>query len=174
MNQEKFKLTDEDFSLLLPGKVITIGKSQVPIKPLGIADLKFIFQRLASIWAVLSDKGITTANYNQEDNLFTLVEVIMDKAPDVLADASGIEVGDLQRLPLVVNVKILTEVLKINIESQEGLEKNLNELAGMIQELRVGAVGETPSTDQGSELSSRGSSKVVTRGPKSRSTRRAK
>lgn len=175
-NDSKVSLSEEDFELLLPGKTITVGQSEIVIKPLGTEMLKLMFQRLGAIAETLKEAGISFKNYNKEDKLFQLVEIIMDKAPSILSDASTIALADLQRLPLLANVQILTEVLEINIESQEGLEKNLHVLADMIGRLKAGALGaeEPLPAEQVSAQSSKGSLKKDTLGKKSKHTRQAK
>jgi len=174
-DNSKISLSEEDFELLLPGKIITVGKSEIVIKPLGTEMLKLMFQRLGAIAGTLKEAGITFKNYNKEDQLFKLVEVIMDKAPSLLSDASNIEIADLQRLPVMTNVQILTDVLEINIESQEGLEKNLHVLAGMIGRLKAVTLdGELPPAEEVSAQSSKGLLKKATLGKKSKGTRRVK
>jgi len=167
MSEQKTKLTDEDFKLLLPSRLISVGNSKIEITPLGIAELKSILQRVNLISADLAAATIDGENYMEADKLFKLVEIIMDKAPDILSDASKIAVEDLLRLPLAPNVEILRSVLEINIESQEGLEKNLSRLAEMIGQLR-GAESPPPTT-QDLGHSAKGSSKKGTRGKKSKS-----
>lgn len=172
---DKISLSEQDFELLLPGKTITVGTSEIVIKPLGMERLKLMFQRLGTIAETLKAEGITFKNYNKEDKLLKLVEVIMDKAPDLLSDASNIKLADLQRLPVMINVRILTDVLELNIESQEGLEKNLHVLAGMIGRLKAGALGtEPPPAKEASVQSSKDLLKRVTPGKKSKGTRRVK
>jgi hypothetical protein len=174
MNEDKFRLTDEDFALLLPTEVVTVGKSLVPVAPLGIADLQILVQKLSAIHSDLVEAGITLKNYSDESKLLPLVDIIMGKAPTILSDASGIAVEDLRRLPLTSTVKIASEVLRINVKSQEGLEKNLSSLADMIARIQSGAVGKTAPTGQGSVSPSKGSSKQGTRGKQSKGTRQVK
>lgn len=169
---QKIRLSEEDFDLLLPGKVITIGKSQVTIKPLSIEELKDALRRLNAIGGVLTDANVTMANYSEGPALFKLVEIVLDKAPELLSDVSNIAVEDLLRLPLVTNTTILNTVLEINIESQQGLEKNLQSLADMIGLLQSGSLGEKPVPEaQVPVTSSSDLSKKGTLGKKSKRTR---
>lgn len=175
IESSKVSLSEEDFNLLLPGKAIIVGRSEIIIRPLGIERLKLMLARLGAIASTLSDAGITFKNYNKEDNLFKVVAIVLEKAPDLLSDVSTINVVDLRRLPLMANVQILSDVLEINIESQEGLEKNLNVLADMIGRLRAGALGvEPPPAEPVSVPSSKDSLKKDTHGKKSKHTRQVK
>jgi hypothetical protein len=170
---QKIRLSEEDFELLLPGKVITIGKSQVTIKPLSIEKLKDALRRLNAIGGVLTDAGVTMANYSEGTTLFKMVEIILEKAPELLSDVSNIALEDLLRLPLVTNTAILNTVLEINIESQQGLEKNLQSLVDMIGLLQSGSLGEKPVPEAPvQEASSNDSLKKGTPGKKSKRTRR--
>jgi len=133
---EKARLTDADFELLLPGSPLTIGKTDIVIRPLGIGELKDILARVNVIGSGLRDEGITASNYTEAEQILKLVTLIMDKAPAILSDAAKIALEDLVRLPLAINAQILEKVLEVNIESQEGLEKNLQRLADMIGRIR--------------------------------------
>ena len=129
------RLSDEDFELLLPSKVITVGKSKITVRPLGFMATKEMADQFSAILADLISAGISFKNYTEPDKLLELVRITMDTSPTLLADMSGIAVEDLERLLLSTNVEIFTQVLELNIESQEGLEKNLQSLTGIIQRL---------------------------------------
>jgi hypothetical protein len=156
---QRIRLSDKDFALLLPSKVITVGESKITVYPLGLKAMKEMVDRLADIIADITSAGITFKNYTEPDKLVELVRLVMDTSPTLLADMSGIAMEDLERLLLATNVEIFTQVLQLNIESQEGLEKNLKSLTGMIQIL-TGPSTAKPTPDLG-KLSKHLSQKVT-------------
>lgn len=164
MSDEVKRLTDDDWDLLLPEKSITLGKTLYPIKPMGLEVLASVVADVKTIQSDLKEAGVTLENYSDIDRLVFMTSAILENVPQALQKASGLHIEDLKRLPLNIVVKVLGTVLDINIESHEGLEKNLLDLAEKINKV----------TDTGLGMSSNSSSGQATSGKKSKSTRLAK
>lgn len=125
------KLTDKDWALLLPGESVKLGKQDLHIVPLNLDALKGVSMRLGHVVKSLGNRKITFDNCMKE-KLSDLAEVLLSEAPDILAAASGLETGDLKKLPAFKLVEILDVVLRVNASSKEGFEKNLKSLVAAI------------------------------------------
>jgi hypothetical protein len=129
------KLDATDWEILLPGKVITLGKTQIEIKPLGFEKLASILRRITEFVPKFVMQGITLDNYTEQGNLVKLTQLLMTDLPDILAEVCDLDKEDLLRLPLAPVVEILKTVIEVNVESQENLEKNLLGLGEAIGKL---------------------------------------
>lgn len=117
---------------LFPGKAITLGTGSVEIKPLSIVTLASVVRKVKNIGPILLDRGVTWENYNEPQNLFTIVEVIMDNVPHLMEELTDIDIEDVKQLPLEALVSLLAGVIDVNIQSKESLEKNFESLAGKL------------------------------------------
>ena len=136
---KKVKLTDSDWDLLLPGKVVTLGNTILDVKPLGLEDLGSIIRRVSTIRDDLSKSGLTLENYSKGEGLMKLTTILVEKIPDVLSDATGVAVEDIRKLPLTMTMSLLSAVIEVNLQSQEGLLKNFETLAENVTTL-VGSI----------------------------------
>ena len=117
---------------LFPGKNIPLGTGSVEIKPLSIVTLVSVIRKVKAIGPILLEKGVTWENYNDPQNLFTIVEVIMENVPQLMEELTDIDIEDVKQLPLEALVSLLTGVIDVNIQSKESLEKNFESLAGKL------------------------------------------
>lgn len=117
---------------LFPGKNIPLGTGSVEIKPLSIVTLVYVIRKVKAIGPILFEKGVTWENYNDPQNLFTIVEVIMENVPQLMEELTDIDIEDVKQLPLEALVSLLTGVIDVNIQSKESLEKNFESLAGKL------------------------------------------
>lgn len=122
-----------DWDSLFPGDTVTIGSSQVVIKPLGIFALATIAKQLKGFTAVVGAEGVTWDNYGQPESIIKLSSILLEQFPSVLAEASNIEEEDLVRLPIEHIIAIVDKVLEVNLKSRENLEKNFQSLAMKFQ-----------------------------------------
>ena len=121
-----------NFDSLFPGKAIQLGTGSVEIKPLSIVTLASVVRKVKGIGPILEEKGVTWENYNDPQNLFTIVEVIMDNVPALMEELTDIDIEDIKQLPLEALVSLLTGVIDVNVQSKERLEKNFESLAGKL------------------------------------------
>ena len=117
---------------LFPGKAIALDTGSVEIKPLSIVTLASVVRKVKGIGPILVEKGVTWENYNDPQNLFVIVEVIMDNIPSLMEELTDIDIDDIKLLPLEALVILLTGVIDVNIQSKESLEKNFESLAGKL------------------------------------------
>lgn len=117
-----------DFDELFPGDDLTIGNAVVVIQPLGLEQIASISKRIKGIGKILSEEGVTWENYAEKSSLFKIAVVILDSFPDVLEEASNIDIADLKRLPLECIAKIVNKVIEVNLKSRDDLVKNFKSL----------------------------------------------
>lgn len=118
---------------LFPGKAVKLGENcTVDLKPLSIVTLASVVRQVKSIGPILVDKGVTWDNYNQPQNLFTIVEIIMESVPMLMEQITDIDIDELKQYPLEAIVSLLAGVIDVNIQSKESLEKNFESLAGKL------------------------------------------
>ena len=113
-----------NFDTLFPGEVLTIGSSTLMIRPLNIKQISTIMKQLDAVTQRISQQGITFENYNIPANLFKIAIAIMEDAPEVLAEASDVELEDLLALPLDMIIVLLETVVQVNLKSKDDLVKN--------------------------------------------------
>lgn len=132
----KQKLTI-DLKSLFPGETVKIGDQSVYIQPLGLKQLAVISTKLKGILSIFSESGITLENYNEPQNLMMMAAILLNQFPEVLEEASNIEIESLEALPLELIIEILNAVIDVNLKSKEGLEGNFKSLMGKFDLLQA-------------------------------------
>jgi hypothetical protein len=117
-----------DFDELFPGDNLTIGKSTVIISPLNITQIAILSKKIKGIGNLLSKEGVTWENYSEQSSLFKIAVILLDTFPDVLEEASNIDINDIKKLPLEAIVEIITKVIEVNLKSKDTLTKNFKSL----------------------------------------------
>lgn len=144
MAKEKQRL-QLDLEELFPGDTLKIGNSTVIIQPLGTGQLAIVGKKIKTVIESLKDKGVTFDNYNEPENVLILADVIMEDAPDLLAEAANIDVEDLKLLPIPVTVQILDKVIEVNMKSKDSLMGNFKSLMGRFSQKKADSKPEKKS-----------------------------
>jgi hypothetical protein len=134
--RQRTKLGDSDWTSLFPVKQYTIGTTSLDISPLSIQELSGVLDKLSNISNKIQsdlinnelDEGVAKSSVT----VINLVKIIMSESPDILSDISGLDVEDVQSLPLDKALELFNFCLDVNIESQEGLLKNFDGLTSRI------------------------------------------
>ena len=142
MTQKKEQRLNIEWDEIFPGEELDVAGCKVQIVPLGIKQRAQCTMRLRTLGTELAESGVTWENYSDPSSLISLTSVILEKCPDLLAEASSIAQEDIERLPLEYAVLILEKVIAVNTKSKSVLEKNFGSLAGTIAALM------TPSTSE--------------------------
>ncbi len=129
MPRQKLNLNLEE---LFPGDTLDIGNQTIHIRPLGVQQLAIIAKKLKGAGKLLAKDGINWENYSQPDNIISIATLLLDQFPEVLEEASNIDVKDLQKLPLESILPIINKVIDVNLESKESLSKNFQNLISKI------------------------------------------
>ena len=130
MKKQKLNL---DLEALFPGSALTIGNESVIIRPLNIEQLAILSKKVSGLSSILTEKKITMENFNTPENLFKLAVIALDNVPDVLEEASNVDIESLKQLPLTIIVQIIEKIISENMKSKEVLEKNFKSLIEKFQ-----------------------------------------
>lgn len=117
-----------DFDELFPGENLTIGKSTVIIRPLNIEQIATLSKTIKGIGKILVDEGVTWENYSEQSSLFKIALVLLNTFPEVLEEASNIDINDLKKLPIEKIIEIVSKVVDVNLKSRDDLLKNFKSL----------------------------------------------
>ena len=127
--------SDEDWKNLLPGKVVKLGSKSIRIKPFVLEDFIPILSQIISLQEVFVSSGITQGNFMSKEKLPDVVKILKDNAPEIISVASGIPATDVARLPISPLLALVDAILDVNLESQEGLAKNLQSLVAKMSKI---------------------------------------
>jgi hypothetical protein len=132
MKKVKF---DVDWSDLFPGKSFDVGSKTHFVKPLNIKGIAMVVNKVKSITPILKEQGIDLNKMTQQmsaqdviDMMLNAVPILMENVPEVISEATGIEVESLMDFPPQYLIKLVTVAIETNMESKEALEKNFKSL----------------------------------------------
>lgn len=117
-----------DLDALFPGTSVMIGDQPIIIRPLGLEQLSILSKQAIAVAELLSNKGITWENFNVPKNLAIIAVTLLQSAPELLEEASNIELADLKKLPIELIVVIVEAIITENLKAKDGMEKNLQSL----------------------------------------------
>ena len=132
-------LSTDDWDDLLQGDTITLGKTTVVISPLGIAQLKNMSLKVKALMESLAEKGINSSNFDAPENMANTFTTLVERVPELMEEATGINRDDIARLPLAKGVELLRKAIEVNVKSQETLVKNLQALGEAMRGLNLTA-----------------------------------
>lgn len=131
-------LDENDWAALFGTGTVQIGRKTIDIRPFGIKDLAVVIKRIDRI-----KKKIPFEDLDLERDMDRIAAAITEDGLDLLELATGIDRNDLERMPLAKLSEIAAETIRVNIESQQSLIKNLkaltSQVAGMVQGARGSA-----------------------------------
>ena len=135
--QKKVSLNDSDWDALFPQTKYVLGTTEIYIQPLSLESLASIIEQVQKIALEVTKLNFTAENFTGEESIgmIQLVALIIKQAPNILSDMSGVNVKDIQSLPLAPAVELFNKCLDVNIESQDSLLKNFKELGTKFQKL---------------------------------------
>ena len=137
MSGNKTKLNADDWAALFPEREFKIGATSLHLMPLNLSSLARIMTQLNSIGQQLDQSGIVITNLSTKDTptMLLLVSIILEHCPSVLSELSGLDVSDIQMLPVGIALDLFVECVDLNINSHEGLLKNFNRLGDKVASL---------------------------------------
>jgi len=128
MQDKEIKLKDDDWETLFIVETENVGKHKIEIKPFTIDELPVVIKFVKENRSYFKKENITLENAFEWENLEKITNVISKEAPYLVAKATNIRLSDIRRLPLLKTFALVNKILKVNVEAQRGLEKNLLEL----------------------------------------------
>ena len=130
----KIKLS-VDFDSLFPGKVFKIKDQEITIYPLNIQQISYVIKKVNTLIPEFEKKNIYFDNLGTPENMFNMVSIIMDNAPEILSELTGIEEESIKKLPVSYAIELFSTALEVNIESKDDLQKNFNGLSKKMMNL---------------------------------------
>lgn len=134
MTKEKISL-DLDLDSLLPGDTIRIGKTDVLIRPLNFRQYKQIITQLRVLVSTLNEKSIDISKIEDPNSILLISEVLITEFPQMLEEASGIEMESLEQLPIETILELTTKIIEVNLKSKDSFLGNFERLSEMINNL---------------------------------------
>lgn len=136
---QKVKLNQSDWDALFPETPFIIGSTELSLVPLSLAQVAQLIKKLAMI----KDKSAfdfqrLRPSETESVTVETIIEFVaflLEQAPDILSDLSGLDVEDIQALPVNIVVDLAIACVNLNIASYEGLLKNLTGLGEKVVQL---------------------------------------
>jgi hypothetical protein len=135
-------LADELESLFEATEVIINDDPRVAleIRPLPLSGWARVLRWVRSRLGELREQGVTLDNLDEPANMIAVLAMLLETGPDVLAEASGLDVTTVQSLPLDAAIRLLDGVINANKASlarfRESIEKvmgNFTSLARMVE-----------------------------------------
>ena len=126
---------DVDWDALFPGKPFTVGSKTVNITPLNIAQIATVTRKIKTIMPILKAEDIDWEGLNNPETIVKLIPILMDNTPEIVSEASGIDLESLVKFPPEYMLKLVTIAIEVNLESKEALEKNFESLVETFQTL---------------------------------------
>lgn len=126
---------DVDWDALFPGEPFTVGNNTHNVTPLNIENIAKISRKIKLVLPLIKKEGITLDNIKDPENIVRVIPILMDNAPDIVSEATKINLESLVKFPPQHMVEIVTIAIKVNLKSKEALEKNFDSLVETFQSL---------------------------------------
>lgn len=174
MAQKDFiRLDESDFEILLPSKLVKLGKTDLEIRALDLRDSNYFLACMRLEWptlqADLNERGITEENF--EDRLIDVAEIVMSRSPMLLSILTDLHPEDAARLPALKVVDVLEAVIEVNFRDRDffTIVSTVRRVADRM--IKALGTGDVAAGLERSPQSHSDSSKPGTRGGKSSATR---
>lgn len=132
----KTKLKESDWDVLFPSEEYKIGSSTLSVAPLSLAGVAFVTKHITKIIDRIVELEIDLNNITgNAAKIVQVVSLILTESPEILAEMSGLDLEDIQRLPLDIAVDLFNTCLDVNLKSQENLTKNFQSLGKKVVRL---------------------------------------
>ena len=131
---EKIKL-DIDFESLFPGKNYKILTQEIQINPLNVKQIAYLIKKFQDLIPIINENDISFANIEQPSTVIKLVSILMEQAPEVISEITGIDIDSIQKLPLDKVIELTSIAIEVNVKSKKSLEKNFQKLKANLMDL---------------------------------------
>lgn len=127
--KDRVKLGDDDWKVLFPGEDFAIGSTTLRIEPLSLKGLSVVVDKLSRIIHQVVELDIDLDHLERDaDKIVNVVHLVVNEAPEILSEMSGLDKDDVAGLPIDLAVDLFNKCLDVNIASQESLTKNFKSL----------------------------------------------
>lgn len=132
----KVKLSDSDWSVLFPQQEYKLGRTTLYLVPLSLVGLANIMAQVNTIVNKMEKLGVPLGELvATPQNVTLLVTTIVQDAPSILSELSGLDEEDVSKLPISAAVDLFSICLDVNLNSQEGLVKNFKRLGEKVAKM---------------------------------------
>jgi len=159
--RKKIKLNKDDWEVLFISENFKIGLQTIEIFPFCLKELKPVMNSIKELAFKFKSKNIGFEEIFDIENAPLLAEMLME-FPDIISKATGLEVEDINNLPINIIIALSSKIIEVNVRAQGGMEKNL---IGLLEEVARMMVMVTSNTET-SETSSKPSLSQATLGKK--------
>jgi len=126
---ERIRLATTDWDEIFLVETYKIGKTLIPIKPLGMEDLAIVAQIISQVREEIIAKWPTNTKNKTiseviADVMPAIISVIQIEIPEALERLSNIAKEDIIKLPATIALDLTIKCLDINLGSMESLSKN--------------------------------------------------
>ena len=129
MAKNVVNLKASDWEILFPAEDFKIGSTTLELTPLSISGLAAVIRKITAVIDKISALQIDINDLQgNAGKIVELVALLLSDVPEVLPEMSGLDVEDVQRLPLDIAVALFDACLEVNLRSQESLTKNFKGL----------------------------------------------
>lgn len=129
MSEIKRQSLNINLDELFPGETVEIGTVSILIRPLSFLQVAVLSKKIKGLSTLLIQEGVSWENYTSPDSIFKIAVIVIDNFPEILEEASNVDINDLRALPIELVAKLLDVIIAVNMKSKEALEKNLTRLA---------------------------------------------
>lgn len=124
-----------DLEELFPSEEFKIGNKVSYIKPLSFLQYQKSIKQLKNLQKEITDKGITSENWQSPDKFIDICEIGLEQFPDLLADFSGVPKEVIIELPIEYVIDLVSVVISVNLKSKDTLIKNFQGLVNKVASL---------------------------------------
>ena len=124
------RIPKEDWDALFPCKIHNLaGKVPMELRPAGIGVIQQISGRIMELTAIFEQTKMQLSDLMNPETAAIALPIILENAPDIIGTLSGLHEDDIRNMPLTALLPLAVDVLEVNRESLEYLQKNLQSLA---------------------------------------------
>lgn len=133
MRQKKVLSADE-WALLASSETISLAPGvEVEIEPLSVEAWARILKWISETSETFRENGIFLEYLDRPSVLVRLLSIVMEKAPWVLAVASGLPEEDVKGLPAPAALALLEGVISVNQKNLDGFHQQMSSIVGKFQ-----------------------------------------
>lgn len=130
--EERIKLLDEDWKQIRSGEPFPIGSTTLNIIAFSWNQLDALSLKIEAVVLQCISQGLTRENFHEVGNLFMIAKSVLEKGPEIVSEASNLDVADVRELPLPILSNLVSKIIEVNAESKESLVKNLKALRDLL------------------------------------------
>ena len=129
---EKITLDQQDWESLFTGATVAVGKKILVVRPYSIMQLAQLKSMLRGIATELKNAGITRENFTSEEAMSLIFNYAVANCPVLIEEACGLDREDVMKLPVATGLALVTAIINVNLDSQEGLFEALQQLGKLL------------------------------------------